>query len=205
MNARAPGAPSRLFVALRRRSLEPLAALFPAAGLIVDLGAGFGVLSRALVEAQPTRRVLAIDHDLPRVTWMQRDLAGLPVEVRFGRIESVALPACGAVALVDVLHYFREFEQEALLDRVVDALEPQGTLVVRDPDAGAGARFAFNRLHEAAATRSGFTRASLGHYRSADEWGEALMKRGLQVQVGPRPKGLYADRVIVGSRGAETG
>jgi SAM-dependent methyltransferase len=198
MSARIPGAPSRLFLRLRQRSLASVVPLFPTAGLIVDLGAGFGVLARGLVQAAPGRRVLAIDHDLPRVAWMRRALAGLPIEVRAGSLEEVALPDCEGVALIDVLHYFREFEQEALLGRVVQALKPGGTLVLRDPDAGAGVRFAFNRLHEALAIRSGFTRARLGHYRTAGAWRDALERRGLRVTLGPAPRGPYADRVVVG-------
>ncbi len=202
-SARLPGAPSQLFLRLRKRSLRALTVHFPDSGLTVDLGAGFGVLARLLVEARPGRRVLAIDHDLPRVAYMRRALAGLPIEVRAGRMESVELPACMGIALVDVLHYFREVEQEALLDRAVSALLPGGVLVLRDPDAGAGLRFAFNRLHEQAATRLGFTAARLGHYRSAEEWNAALVQRGLRVTVGPPAKGPYADRIVVGCRGGD--
>lgn len=191
---------SGLYHRLRARSIAALAAHFPAEGLIVDLGCGTGALSRALCIGSPKRRVLAIDHDRARVALARAACEGLPVEVREEAIGASPLPACAGIAIIDVLHYLREHEQEALIAQAAAALAPGGVLVLRDPDAGAGWRFRWNRWHEGIATATGWTRAEVHHYRTAAGWAELLTAHGLTAEVHAPARGLYADRVVAGTR-----
>ena len=186
---------------LEHGGLRDLAAHFPAEGLIVDLGCGAGLLAHVLVEGHPGRRVLAVDHDEARVAALRASAAGLAIEALCADMADLAVPACAGIALVDVLHYLDGPVQERLLARAAAALQPGGVLVLRDPDAGEGLRFGLARLHERLATSSGFTRATLGQYRSARAWETLLRIHGLRPEILPLPLlHPYADRTIVGRR-----
>ncbi|MDJ0976245.1 MAG: class I SAM-dependent methyltransferase [Planctomycetota bacterium] len=191
---------SGLYHRLRRRSLVALESCFPREGLIVDLGCGSGALAFALCDAAPGRRVLAVDHEPARIAALERAKGERPIETRVADMGAIEMPPCIGVALIDVLHYFREHEQTALLARAARALEPGGVLVLRDPDADAGLRFTWNRFHEHVATTSGFTRAAVHHYRTAVAWAAQLESLGLEPELGEPARGLYADRVVRGRR-----
>ena len=197
------GCAARLYRSLRLRhaGLAPLAARFPDAGLIVDLGCGMGLLAHLLVEGQPGREVLAVDHDPERIHALLASAAGLPIRVRVDDLASMDLPHAAGIALVDVLHYFTRDVQEDLLARAADVLAPGGVLLLRDPDAAAGWRFRAARLHERLAVGLGWTQAELGTYRSAEEWAFLLRASGLEAEVLPlRCASPYADRVVIGRR-----
>jgi len=196
------GPAARLYRWLRWRhgGFQALADLFPRTGLIVDLGCGIGLLAHALV-ARPGsgRRVLAVDHASARIEGLRQSAAGLPIKACVGTMEAVDLPACAGIALVDVLHYLDAEAQARLIERCREALGAGGVLVLRDPDAGAGARFALTRLHERIALGCGWTRARLGVYRSGAAWAALLRAHGLEADVRPLPAGrVYADRVVIG-------
>jgi len=200
---RGGGLRARLYRALRLElgGFEALAARMPGAGLVVDLGCGAGLLAHVLVDAEPTRRVLAIDHAEDRVAALRESAAGSAIEVRHGAMEDLPLPPCAGVALVDVLHYLAPDAQERLLARCAEALGPGGVLVLRDPDAGGGLRFRCTRLHERLATRLGLTKAAIGHYRAAADWARLLGGHGLVADVLPRRMCTpYADRVVIGRK-----
>ena len=52
----------------------------------------------------------------------------------------VIAPNGTVIAVLDVLHYMPPEEQDATLNRLVDALAPGGTLLIRDGESGAGWR-----------------------------------------------------------------
>lgn len=171
---------------------------FPRQGLVVDLGAGEGILARRLAVASPGIKVIAVDAHEPRIRRLRA--TGLPIEAVCARIEAYAIPRCDAVALVDVLHYFEGAVQESILDRAVAALAPGGTLVIRDPDAGASLRFRWNSLHERIFLALGWTVGARGLYRTGDAWARLLAARGLSVVTEPIGRWPYADRVVVGRK-----
>ena len=130
---------------LAQGGYERIAALLPREGLVVDLGCGEGLLAHVLVARSPGLRVLAVDHDRARVEHMRASASGKPIEVEQGDLASFPIPPCDAVVLLDVMHYLDLRTQEALVVRAFEALRPGGTLLLRDPDAGAGPRFAIAR------------------------------------------------------------
>jgi len=170
----------------------------PRHGLVVDLGAGEGLLAHVLVRSSPDLRVLAVDHDAARVERLQASARGLPIEAVAADFTTFPIPACDAVVLLDVLHYLPSDAQEAVLRRAASALRPGGTLLLRDPDAGAGARFAWNAFHESLATRLDATQARVSTYRTGRSWAVVAKVAGL---ANPRMERLassspYADRVV---------
>jgi SAM-dependent methyltransferase len=189
-------------VRLSRSRYAEVVERLPARGVLVDLASGEGLLSHLWVGRAPDRRAVAVDHDAGRVARLRASASGLPIEVTQGSMESFPIPPCDAVAIVDALHYLDGPAQDALLPRAFEALRPGGVLVIRDPDAGAGLPFLWNRVHERLATALGFTKARIGRYRSAAEWGGALRAAGFATaEALPRPCfSAYADRVLVATK-----
>lgn len=187
---------------LARGGYDAIEARVPSAGLVLDLGAGEGLLAHVLVARAPRRVVLAIDHDPRRAERLARSARGLPIEARAADFATCALPPCDAVLLVDVLHYLDRTSQERLLARARDALRPGGLLLLRDPDAGAGLAFAWNRLHERLFTILRVTKASIGAYRTSAAWASLLGHLGFMDVEMPRrrPWSPYADRLVVARR-----
>jgi SAM-dependent methyltransferase len=193
----------RLHRALRWRHgrLDEVAALLPDRGRVVDLGCGEGLLAHACLRRSGAVSVFAVDHDEARLSRLRASLPAGRVEAARGSIESAPVPPCDGVALVDVLHYLDAPAQEACLRRAFHALRPGGVLVLRDPDAGAGLRFLWTRLHERVATTLRLTRARIGRYRTVGEWTDLLRAAGFEAQALPRGRpSAYADRVVVGRR-----
>ena len=193
----------RSWLRLRMRSLRALVPHFPPTGVVVDLGAGHGALLALLQARDPEQPLVAVEHDPGRAAWLRRRFAGAPVTVHEADMTTCALPACQGLALLDVLHYFARSEQDALLTRAVGVLEPGGVLVLRTPDPEAGWRFTWNRMHEGVATRTGFTRARVAAYRTPASFARCLEGLGMQVAVGPKASGLYADRWVCATKPAE--
>jgi SAM-dependent methyltransferase len=178
--------------------LRALAAELPAEGLVVDLGAGEGLLAHLC--ADRGARVLAIDHDPARVARLEASAKDLAIEARCADFATFAIPPCDGAALVDVLHYLDAASQERLLDLAAASLRPGGVLVLRDPDASGGWRFRLARLHERLFLALGWTRATLGRFRPGEEWADLLRARGLAADLRPL-RGIYADRVVIGRKG----
>jgi tRNA (cmo5U34)-methyltransferase len=106
----------------------------PDGGLVVDLGAGTGALSAAILDALPGVRVQLVDVD-PNML----DVAGGRCaahdgrfELRRGRFED-PLPRChAAVATLALHHVATHDEKRALYRSIQSALEPGGLLLVGD-------------------------------------------------------------------------
>jgi 2-polyprenyl-3-methyl-5-hydroxy-6-metoxy-1,4-benzoquinol methylase len=183
---------------LERAGYDAIEALVPARGTVLDLGCGEGLLAHVLAEGG--RSVVAIDHDAARVERARASVGGRSLRFVAADFTETSLPRADAVLLVDVLHYLQPAAQDALLARAVAALEPGGTLLLRDPAAGSGLRFLWSRVHERVATGLGLTRARLGCWRTADAWAAALSSAGLrEVRALPPAVGTpHADRIVVG-------
>ncbi len=184
--------------------LDDLAWLLPPRGLVVDLGCGEGLLAHLWVRGGTDRRVVAVDWDPDRVARLRSSLDGLPIEAALDSMETFEIPACDGVALVDVLHYLDATAQDRLLDRAATALRPGGTVVLRDPDAGAGWHHRLARAHEHVFQTLGITRGAKGRFRTGAEWARALEARGLEARVLPASR-VYADRTLVGHRPSSNG
>lgn len=103
-------------------------------GLVVDLGAGTGALSMAILDAMPAVRVQLVDVDpamLEVASERCRPHAGR-FDVRRGAFAD-PLPRCDAVVAALALHHAADLgEKRALYRSIHDALEAGGMLVVGD-------------------------------------------------------------------------
>jgi tRNA (cmo5U34)-methyltransferase len=111
-----------------------LAANVPADGLVVDLGAGTGALSAAILDGLPRVRVRLVDVDPSMLEAAAARCAAHAgrIELRRGRFED-ELPRCDAVVATLALHHVPEHDDKRALYRAIHAaLEPGGLLAVGD-------------------------------------------------------------------------
>jgi len=193
-------APSRHFARNKLRFDPVFADLLregrlPDQGTLLDLGCGQGLMLALLVAARdefergawptglprPPQLVLkGIEIDGARAAAAQASLRGR-AEVTAGDVRDAVFPACTAVLLLDVLMYLSENDQRKVLEKAVAALEPGGTLLMREADAGGGLAFRVTRWSERLLE---LTRGHLSdrlHYRSEARWTALLTDLGLSV------------------------
>ncbi len=105
-----------------------------AQGLVVDLGAGTGALSLAILDALPDARVQLVDVDPAMLEVARGRLAAHAgrYELRRGAFAD-PLPPCDAVVASLALHHVADLaEKRALYRRIHGALRPGGALLVAD-------------------------------------------------------------------------
>jgi SAM-dependent methyltransferase len=200
------------FPALLERSLVPDRAR------LVDLGCGQGVLAAWLLAARehydrgrwppdwpaPPRLGTVLGVDL-RAEAIRRARIALGPRARFevGDIRRVALPACDAIVLLDVLHYLPPADQAALLAACARALDPGGVLITRIADAGAGLRYHLTTLGDRAVTILRGTAWPRLYCRRLADWIAALERAGFAVESAPMSAGTpFANVMLVGRRAA---
>jgi len=177
------------------------ARLIPENARLLDLGCGQGLLA-ALLAAAGAPRLAAYRG----VELMARDVArahralGADCGVRQGDIRDADFGAADAVVILDVLHYMRREDQDAVLRRVRDALAPGGVLLLRVGDAAAGWPF---RLSNWVDWTVAFVRghgATRFHCRSVAQWRSALAALGFAVQAEPMSRGTPFANVLLLAR-----
>ncbi|MGH8504054.1 MAG: SAM-dependent methyltransferase, partial [Gammaproteobacteria bacterium] len=129
-----------------------------------------------------------------------REVLGGRAELRTEDLTTYRPPPCEAVTLLDVLFYMSPDAQAALIARVHAALEPGGLLLIREPDAGAGARFTVTRLAEGlfGLCRGRFKQRY--HYRSAAQWVRLLEENGFTAERRPMSAGTPFANVLIEAR-----
>jgi tRNA (cmo5U34)-methyltransferase len=120
------------YEAMLREAAGAVAAVRPA--LVLDLGAGTGALSDALLSRAEVGTVELVDVDGEMLARARERLAAHGTRARFAlRSFHDPLPACDAVAASLALHHVRTLEEKAVLfGRVYAALLPGGVFVNAD-------------------------------------------------------------------------
>ncbi len=186
----------------------------PSSGRLIDIGCGRGILLALLDSARrleggssaswrpPSDRLELVGVELrPSLATVARRALGDAAWIEARNAADGDLPSARMIVLLDVLHYLSSTQQSELLRRVAAALEPGGTLVMREADAALGRRFVATRIAERVCAiarghwRQGFT------YRSAAAWRQLLEQHGLVVTERPMWTGTpYANRLVEASK-----
>ena len=152
----------------------------PRHGVILDLGCGYGMASHWLALTGPARTLFGMDYDPDKIRVAQCSARSQP-RVRFevGDILTLEYPACDAVLLLDVLHYWTPAKQQAILAKARAVLRPGGRLVLRD--AARADTKAHHRVEwwERLVTRLGHNKTVEGlYFQSAEELTTMLRHAG---------------------------
>ena len=113
-----------------------------------------------------------------------------------GDIRTVNLPSCSAVIILDVLFYLRPTEQRQTLQRVAQALQPDGLLLLREANAAGGWRFHVTRLAEQILCLWRGQGWLPLNYKSQSEWVGLLEELGFSVECIPMSKGTPFANVL---------
>jgi 2-polyprenyl-3-methyl-5-hydroxy-6-metoxy-1,4-benzoquinol methylase len=161
------------------RALHDLAEREPL-GSVVDVACGRGQLGLLLRSASLADEVIGFDWDAAKVDVATNAAEGL-TGVRFEKadVREVDLPSADTVLLVDILHYLRREEQDALLVR--SARAARGRVIVRDVDPDRGAASLLTHGWEWVTTTLGYNRGARVAPRSFDEITQVLEAEGLRV------------------------
>jgi SAM-dependent methyltransferase len=172
--------------------------MLPTSGLIADLGCGQGLTLSVIRSAQrqherrqfpdgwapPPRDVELWGCDVrrPQVAIARRAL-GEDARIERADLRTVALPSCRAALMFDSLHYLDRDEQDHVLDKVGKAVEPGGTIVVREADARDGARFDAVHVSEMLRAKLRGQWRQRFCFRSGEEWTRKLASLGFDTRV----------------------
>jgi uncharacterized protein (DUF2062 family) len=186
----------------------------PSGGTLVDVGCGQGLMLAVLVEAAdawrtgrfsaapdappapPTFDLLVGIELRPRIAAIARHALGDRATIVEGDAR-VQMPArCRAVLFFDVLHMVPAHDQEALLASAAAALEPGGTILVREVAAAAGWRFkAVHAGNWLKARVTGNWRQTF-HFRTAAAWIALAERQGFRVETRETSEGTPFGNVL---------
>lgn len=168
--------------------------VLPSGGTLVDVGCGQGLMLALLAEAalgdstatglRPNLPVFdsLIGIELrPRIAALARRALGGEATIVEGDARDHAPMGSRAVLFFDVLHLMPATDQQNLLRAFGNALAPDGVIVIREADAGAGWAFTAvrwgNRLKALAVGRWSQT----FHFRGRAEWTTLFEAAGFEV------------------------
>lgn len=131
------------------KNYAPFHALVPRQASVLDLGCGYGFLSYMLFFLSDQRQVTGVDYDEEKIATANHCYAKTDrINFHYADITKFALETYDVIIIADVLHYLLPGAQEELLVRCFAALNPGGTLIVRDGDADLKDRHQGTRLTE---------------------------------------------------------
>lgn len=187
--------------------------VLPSGGTLVDVGCGQGLTLALLAEAAATQRAGKWPASWPPSPTFD-SLVGIEVRPRVGALASRALGDAAriviadarhhmpkpshAVLFFDVLHMIPHADQEQLLVAAVASLDPDGVILVREPDAAAGWRFTAVRLGNALKALMTGNWGQRFAFRTVREWTACFEKLGLRVKVQGAGEGTpFANELFV--------
>ncbi|WP_437503675.1 DUF2062 domain-containing protein [Sorangium sp. So ce1099] len=209
------------------RLIADIAGDRPAAlGEVLDMGTGAGQLPILLLELGRAARVRGFDWDRAKIDDALRASGGgsgaaqplssgspgrsdgprvasaLPAEFWCADAREAELGEADTVLLIDLLHYFRVEEQDAILRRAAAAVRPGGRLLVREADTERGLRSSVTLLEERIFTALRFNRGERVRFRPAREIVALLEQLGFSCETRPAwGKTPFSNVLIVGTRG----
>jgi SAM-dependent methyltransferase len=185
--------------------------LLPDSGRLLDLGCGLGVLL-ALLHVARTQYVKGQWNSAWPIPPRQLELNGIELlqwkvaagnqalknkaDIKQGDIRYSEFPSCSAVVILDVLLYLNADEQRHTLQRIAQALQPGGVLLLREGNRTGGLRFQITRFAEQLCCLARGQGWPDLHYRSQQQWTEFLQELGFSVEHAPMSKGTPFANVL---------
>ncbi len=171
--------------------------LLPAKGRILDLGCGYGFLAHMLQLLEPERHITAVDYDADKVETAKNGfLRSECLEFLCADVTKFEFAKYDGIIISDVLHYLTTAEQMDLIGRCLEALLPEGRLIIRDGDRDLATRHKGTWLTEFFSVKIlGFNKARNElNFISGRQLREAAEERGFQVSTQDETR--YTSNVI---------
>ena len=197
---------ARAHVAVRWATcpIPAVAAQLPAAGRILDVGCGHGLLALYLALESPEREVVGIDVDEDKLAVARVAAAGAGLSARFEAVIGGELPAgpWHGIGIVDVLYLLSAEDQRSLLRSCAEALEPGGVLAVKEMALVPRWKARWNVLQETAAVKVlGITDGEQVTFLAPADMAEAMAGGGLTVRDRPIHRGYpHPHHLLVGQK-----
>ena len=133
--------------------------LVPNKAVVTDIGCGYGYMSYMLAYRSDERQILGIDYDENKIKTAQQCLHR-PEHLNFvaADIMEYDLPASDVFILADIIHYLPEAEQQLVIDKCANRLNPNGIIIIRDGDSELAERHKGTKLTEIFSTNLGFNK-----------------------------------------------
>jgi SAM-dependent methyltransferase len=182
---------------------DPVAGLVAelASGALLDLGTGRGQLALLLLELGRVSRVHGLDWDEAKIAEASRAAEGYAARFVRADARTAAFEAADTVLLVDLLHYFRVEEQDAILARAAAAVRPGGRILVREADLDSGWRSAVTLLEERFFTTIRMNRGERVRFRRAGDLAARLEAAGLRCELRSASQGTpFSNVLLIGER-----
>ena len=107
----------------------------PSNGKILDIGCGYGFMSYMLNLTGENRIITGVDYDPEKIEVAKNGfLKNDRIEFICSDINTFPIDHHDAFLFSDVLHYLAEKDQENLLKRCIENLNPGGIILIRDAD-----------------------------------------------------------------------
>lgn len=154
---------------------------------LLDIGCGLGLLGQYLRERGFRGHYLGVDFDAAKIDEAARAAQSVDPGLAFEAGDARrGIPAfSGHVALLDVLHYLGQDDQQALLREVAARVAPGSMLVLRNVLRAPGWRFRLTVLEERFLYASRWMRTPARHFPERAEIETPLREAGLEVDVKP--------------------
>lgn len=169
----------------------------PSGRTLVDVGCGQGLMLSLLVAAADTPddewpanrldppvfdRLIGVELR-PKVAHLAQQALGDRAEITSQDATASDFARFDVALIIDVLHMLPAAKQVELIERLKTRLDPNGLVLIREADAGAGLGYAIVRsVNWIQAARQGNWRAPF-HFRSREGWLAMLGECGLAAEV----------------------
>ena len=162
-----------------------LDALRPVTGSLFDIGCGVGLLGFFLREHGFRGELIGIDHDAAKIA-IAREIAARysGLEFRRGDLRDPFPPSTNVAAL-DVLHYFREQEQDDILRRIAAAVPPGGVAIIRDAVRDGSLRYRLTAAQETFSRVIRWLKAERLRFPTAEQIAAPFRAAGFSIDVRP--------------------
>ena len=181
-----------------------VAAQLPAAGRILEVGCGHGLLSLFLALESPDREVVGVDVDEDKVDAARVAAAGAGLAASFDVVAGADLPAgpWAGIAIVDVLYLLSGDDQRSLLRSCAAMLAPGGVLAVKEMALTPRWKATWNRVQETAAVKLlGITEGEELTFLAPADMAAAMAEGGLTVRDRPIHRGYpHPHHLLVGTK-----
>lgn len=154
-------------------------------GPLFDLGCGVGILELYLRENGFSQPIVGVDHDAAKIAVANRLAAS------YGDLQFVVgdarqpIPHGSSVTALDVLHYFGDDEQTAILESIAAAIPPGGVAIIRDCLRDDSLRFGVTRLQEQFSRAIRWLKAERLHFPTMNQIATPFRRRGFAEDIAP--------------------